>query len=639
MDKYKKNSRAVIDYMRAKGNGKYVIGEYDKCFNSFGDYLRNRKLDYSMETSKDWLQSISTKVNKTSHDLYAAALWKLDDVYTHKEIRDSHYDPQKTQWGKLSEDFQNAIMRMLENEAGKSNVTKANIKNRCCTILYLLESERNRHAVEEICYEDLFFLEEHFQSRSYYARTGNHYYLQKLLSSLYREGKCSYGLSLFVPLSSHEVGLYWNRMDKVRLAELTIRQQNSTSSVCLGDYLALCDDLAMQYEDSCHSRTSKLGLARITNRFYLFMDVHSLDYSPEVGKAWLESIRPVLTTQEHKHHRRIIELLERNFIGNTEAVNTVFRYRVSVFDRIPEWCKPPVLGYIGIRKAEGLTSTSIGMIKSSVCRFCSYIGSIGVNSFSELTPQHIKNFNLQDKHDTIEGKNAYNSRIRAFLKHLGEAGMLSNPFLFLSMPMNGKKRGTIVVTLSEDERAELDGLLGEGGILSLRDKAVIQIGLRMGLRGVDIANLAIDSIDWKEETVTFSQTKTKQELRLPMPVTVANAIYKYIMEERPDCCSRNIFITSKAPYKKIGSGACYAALIRALPDRKVRGSGFHVTRKTFATAMLRNGAKINDVTNALGHRDFCNVHKYISLDEERMRLCGLGLKVKGLQLEGGFCNV
>jgi site-specific recombinase XerD len=79
-------------------------------------------------------------------------------------------------------------------------------------------------------------------------------------------------------------------------------------------------------------------------------------------------------------------------------------------------------------------------------------------------------------------------------------------------------------------------------------------------------------------------------------------------------------------------------LEKALADRNVKGSGFHVTRKTFATNMLRNGAYIQEVSDALGHGDLTNVHKYLVFDEDRMARCALKLSERSLTMEGGFPN-
>ncbi len=55
-----------------------------------------------------------------------------------------------------------------------------------------------------------------------------------------------------------------------------------------------------------------------------------------------------------------------------------------------------------------------------------------------------------------------------------------------------------------------------------------------------------------------------------------------------------------------------------------------MTRRTFTTNLLRNHAGIYDDMDALGHRDPTSVMKYLLLDDERSRKCGLSLDSAGI---------
>ena len=62
--------------------------------------------------------------------------------------------------------------------------------------------------------------------------------------------------------------------------------------------------------------------------------------------------------------------------------------------------------------------------------------------------------------------------------------------------------------------------------------------------------------------------------------------------------------------------------------------GFHVTRKTFASKLLANGNSVTIIAAALGHVGVNNVDEYLAANEDRMRLCTIGLK--GIEYLGGF---
>ena len=62
--------------------------------------------------------------------------------------------------------------------------------------------------------------------------------------------------------------------------------------------------------------------------------------------------------------------------------------------------------------------------------------------------------------------------------------------------------------------------------------------------------------------------------------------------------------------------------------------GFHITRKTFASKLLANGNPPATIAAALGHVGANNVDEYLATNEDKMRLCAIGLK--GIKYLGGF---
>ena len=173
--------------------------------------------------------------------------------------------------------------------------------------------------------------------------------------------------------------------------------------------------------------------------------------------------------------------------------------------------------------------------------------------------------------------------------------------------------------------------------MELRDKAMMLLGMKMGLRASDIVSIRFRDIDWDVQTLRVLQVKTSHEILLPMPTDVGNAIYFYITKGRPNgmTTSSHIFIKHRVPYDPLTRGACTSALRRTIPDREVPGSGFHVTRKTYATDCLRRGAGKQGVADLLGQRDTQSLRHYLLLDEDRMRMCPLSLSESGLLMEGG----
>jgi len=142
----------------------------------------------------------------------------------------------------------------------------------------------------------------------------------------------------------------------------------------------------------------------------------------------------------------------------------------------------------------------------------------------------------------------------------------------------------IVVTLSDDEKNQIARKHAAAeSPMELRNRAILLLGMKMGLRASDIVNIKLSDINWKCRSIRVLQKKTQHEVELPMPVGVGNAIYLYIKHGRPQTNCASVFVKARIPFDSLHRGICLQALKSTLPERHCPDSGFHVTRKTFAT--------------------------------------------------------
>jgi integrase len=118
-----------------------------------------------------------------------------------------------------------------------------------------------------------------------------------------------------------------------------------------------------------------------------------------------------------------------------------------------------------------------------------------------------------------------------------------------------------------------------------------------------------------------------------MPTEVGNAIYLYIKNARPKTDCHSVFIKSRAPFDTVQREVCLRALKSTLPERVCPGSGFHVTRKTFATEQICRDVGKHTIADMLGQRDTSSLSHYLNLDSDRMLMCPLSLLETGLTME------
>lgn len=296
------------------------------------------------------------------------------------------------------------------------------------------------------------------------------------------------------------------------------------------------------------------------------------------------------------------------------------------------------MNYSELRAMEKLDDDTVNNDVYSILRFFRFLISEKISSFGAVSAETLITFNLSDKHLSSEGKNACNARIRRFLRYLYHENIIENQHLPQVLGYSAVKTERIITILTAEELSAIRSYIAEASTsIQLQDSAVMLLGTEMGIRGCDIVRLKISDINFKNRTIRFIQDKTGVEIQLAMPVSVGNAVFKYLKSGRPkECSSDLLFVSLKAPHKPLLRNICYDALKRILPQRSVPGSGFHVTRKTFSTHKLQKGISPERISSAIGQRSVKSLTPYLSLDGERLSMCPLSLESLDIPWKGGL---
>ena len=610
-----------------------MIKANERCFRKLGHYLEENGVDYSPDAADEWLTDADRLIANNDRRCFRNSVLRLRDIYENGYILPEHETRQHQTYSILSDSWKNILDDYLlglgKNLAPK---TVAGHKYQCARFLIYVQKQGAVN-IDDITFEMLVTF---YYSVMYRAKKGgirsNAAKVSSMLVHFYEQGKVPYSFTIIMHylVTGNKQGCYWNTVSEEAHAAIA-KQSKAQEAIDTSVLVTYKEAILKEHRENEYSKTIVTLLNRTVDLLIMFLEMNSYLYTPGIARIWLSELRDQVGT-ETRMMSRALNLIADYHTDSKIKLEKMYRSKPSAFSSLPEWCKEAATSYVDTKIREGWERSTLDMIRSSISRFCKFLDSTGLRSFSELNAAHVKLFNATDVHKTPQGKNAYNTRIRKFLIYLGEKGLLENPMLFIALPRTSAPKETIVVILTEDEMAELNMCLeNDEGPLSLRKKAMLLLGLKMGLRGSDIVNLEIDDVDWNTASIRFIQKKTSVEVNLPMPNDVGNALFRYITEERKQKDSPNIFLTEKAPHRPISRQACRKALITALPNRKVEGSGFHVTRKTYATGLLKNGVGAEMVAEALGQRDTSSVHRYLSLDAERMKMCSIPMDCFGLR--------
>ena len=123
--------------------------------------------------------------------------------------------------------------------------------------------------------------------------------------------------------------------------------------------------------------------------------------------------------------------------------------------------------------------------------------------------------------------------------------------------------------------------------MGIRDKAILLLLARLGLRAGDILGMRLDDIAWDEGTLRV-RGKGRREVRLPLPQDAGDALLDYLERARPLVDDDRMFLRSSAPYRPF-AGPCAISDVVRLGAEARRDHRPAISRRQPAPAFGGNG--------------------------------------------------
>lgn len=150
----------------------------------------------------------------------------------------------------------------------------------------------------------------------------------------------------------------------------------------------------------------------------------------------------------------------------------------------------------------------------------------------------------------------------------------------------------------------------------IRDRAIILLLARLGLRAGDVWLMRVTDIDWRQGLLKV-QGKGRRSIHLPLPQDAGEAVAAYLQEVRPVVAEERLFLRIAAPFTPfVSSSEISGILARHLSRAGISGlpSGAHMFRHSLATRLLRDGAGLETVGAVLRHRSPDTTAIYAKVD-------------------------
>ncbi|HAX41220.1 MAG TPA: tyrosine-type recombinase/integrase [Bryobacteraceae bacterium] len=235
-----------------------------------------------------------------------------------------------------------------------------------------------------------------------------------------------------------------------------------------------------------------------------------------------------------------------------------------------------------------------------------------------LKPHHVSQFIQQraEKLAPVSRKDPVRG-VQVLIRFLVHKGQLPDGFQGAIPPVREWKHATLPRHIATDEVERVLALCQGTSPKARRDRAMLLLLARLGLRPGEVTRLCLEDIDWRSGNVLIRAGKTHRERLMPLPEDVGVALMEYATLARPRATRRQLFLSLCPPYAPLRTTCAPTQMATGLLRQAgipMARYGAYVFRHSAATQMVRRGASFKQVADVLGHRSLGTTAGYAKLD-------------------------
>jgi site-specific recombinase XerD len=208
--------------------------------------------------------------------------------------------------------------------------------------------------------------------------------------------------------------------------------------------------------------------------------------------------------------------------------------------------------------------------------------------------------------------------VLVFLRFLSAAGLVPSHLQYAIPHVRQWAHAALPRFLATEDLDRVLALPADPTPKGLRDRAMLLLLSRLGLRAAEVVRLQLDDIDWRAGNLLIRAGKTRRERILPLPQDVGESLVAYLKHGRPKASThRRIFLNLCPPHEPLESSVVLTKMARTvLQQADVHSSrpGAYVFRHTIATHMVWRGTTFKEIADVLGHQSLVSTTIYAKLD-------------------------
>jgi site-specific recombinase XerD len=333
-------------------------------------------------------------------------------------------------------------------------------------------------------------------------------------------------------------------------------------------------------------------------------------------------------TGHQRHLRRAVEVLMEFSVHGT-----VCRRRAAgAATALPAALHAAQVAYLAYCSTHlGARPTTLRIRTHHVAAFLRHLAQQGVAAPAAITPGHLSGFLRTRSHVATKTLAGFVCTLRSFLRVGCVLGWLPRDLSTDVPAVRVRPDAKIPAVWTAADLEALLAAVETASPVGKRDRAILLLACRLGLRAGDIRALTLDALRWPTARIAFAQQKTGAVVELPMSDEVATALIAYLQHGRPASAHREVFLRGRAPFEPFGANDNLHHIVTryrrraglALPRTARRG--LHSLRHSLATRLLARGVALATIGTVLGHQSLDATRIYTKVDVDALRAVALEL--------------
>ncbi len=271
-----------------------------------------------------------------------------------------------------------------------------------------------------------------------------------------------------------------------------------------------------------------------------------------------------------------------------------------------------------LRTERRLSGNTIKNYRIDLTRFCEFCDRQSIAHPNKCVSDDIRMFAAWEHRSGLSPRSIQRrlSTVRTFFDYLRREGVLGdNPASDIRAP-KGRKR--LPGTLDADQMARLLDLPGDK-VLTIRDKAWMELMYSSGLRLAELASLDIPDVDRHDATVRVTGKGAKTRI-VPVGKHALNALAVWL-KRRPELVrdpdEQAMFVSQRGT--RLSHRNIQQRLRHWARRQGIDASVYpHLLRHSFATHVLESSRDLRGVQELLGHADISTTQVYTHLDFQHL---------------------